>query len=372
MPRVASTSPPISNRALNRATLARQGLLERQAAGPVEMLRHLIGLQGQVPNAPYVALWSRLARFRPADLEALLVEREAVRATLMRATVHVALAEDFFAIRPLIQPIVARVLRSNHLKPLKGADPEEVAAAGRQELDAEALVPAELGRRLQARWPDIGAIDLSMPVRLLEPLVHVPPAGLFGRAGAPALTTARRWLGEKDVAPIDPEALALRYLKAFGPASGADFNAWSGLGGGAALFERLRPRLVTFATEDGREVFDLPEAPRPDEATPAPVRLLPDYDNVILGYAERGRILSPEAWKGLWRSNGLRPAFLIDGVVRGNWKLTLGKGTARADLFWFDSLSRGEAAALRHETERLLADLAPGRDVAVTLGAFAE
>jgi hypothetical protein len=369
MPRRPATATPISERALNRATLARQGLLERQPVDATAMLRHLIGLQGQVHSAPYVGLWSRLAAFTVADLEALLLNRRAVRATVMRSTLHVLLAEDFLAIRPLIDPIATRGFRTNHLKPLEGAEVEEVRAASRALLDAEALTPQALGRRLQARWPDIDPIALSMPARFLEPVVHVPPAGLWGATKAPELTRARRWLGRDPGPPIDFDALVLRYLAAFGPASGNDFNAWSGLSGGPAAMARLRGQLVALAGPDGRELFDLPEAPRPSEATPAPVRFLPDYDNVIVGYADRSRILPPVAAKGLWRANGLRPAFMVDGMVRGSWKLTAGKA-ARLEVAWFEPLGRRAEAALRREGRALLEALLPGRSAEIVVGPF--
>ena len=364
MPR-RTGAPAITERALNRATLARQSLLTRRKTDAAAMLRHLIGMQGQVHNAPYVGLWSRIEGFRAADLEALLADRRAVRATLMRVTLHVAMAEDFLSIRPLVQAIAARGFRANHLKPLGGADPDEVRAAGRLLLDRDALSPAALASHLSARWPGPKPIDLTMPVRFLEPLVHVPPAGLFGATGAPRLTTAGRWLGREPEEPIDLESLMLRYLAAFGPATGADFNAWSGLSGGATILERLRPRLVAFSGDDGRELFDLPKAPRPEEDVDAPVRLLPDYDNVILGYADRRRMLSPGAFAGLWQANGLRPAFTVDGFVRGSWKLKIGKAVAAVQFTRFGALRRKDEAALAREARALLATLLPDRQAEV-------
>ncbi len=370
MARRTDTLPPISNRALNRATLARQGLLERQPGSVRAMLAHLIGMQGQVHNAPYVGLWSRLTTFSASDLEALLKSGAAVRATLQRVTLHVATAEDFLAIRPLIDPVAWRGFRTNHLKPLNGADVEAIRAAGRELLDAGVWSPAALGKQLQARWPDVEPVPLSMVARFLDPVVHVPPAGLWGATGAPEITSAQNWLGRTPEVPIDFDALVLRYLTAFGPASGADFNAWSGLSGGPAAMERLRPKLVSFAAETGREVFDLPEAPRPSEAVAAPVRLLPDYDNVIVGYDDRTRIVSAEAFRGLWRANGLRPAYTVDGMVAGSWRLTLGKGTASIALLRFAPLRSEDEAALEREAWALLAALAPDRAAAVTVGDF--
>jgi hypothetical protein len=368
-PRPAAANP-ISERALNRATLARQGLLGRQPIDAETMLRRLIGLQGQVHNAPYVGLWSRLAAFTVADLEALLLDRRAVRATVMRSTLHVLLADDFLAIRPLIEPVALRGFRTNHLKPLGGADVDDIRGASRALLDAEALTPQALGRRLRAHWPEVDPIALSMPARFFEPVVHVPPAGHWGATRAPELTSARRWLGRNPGPPIGLDALVLRYLAAFGPASGNDFNAWSGLSGGAAAMARLREQLVALTGPDGRELFDLPEAPRPAEDTPAPVRFLPDYDNVIVGYAERSRMMSPAAAKGLWRANGLRPAFTVDGMVRGSWKLTAGR-VARLEVTWFEPLGTRAEAALRREGRALLEGLLPGRPAEIVIKPFA-
>ena len=369
MPRKTASLPPISRRALNRATLERQGLLQRQPRSATDMLRHLIGLQGQVQNAPHIGLWSRLVGFRTDDLDALLRERRAVRATLMRVTLHVVLAEDFLAIRPLIDPIALRGFRTNHLAPLGTADVDEIRARSRQLLDAGSLTPADLGKKLGERWPDIGAIELSMPARFIEPVVHVPPAGCWGATGAPKLTSAEHWLGRGPAVPVGIDALALRYLAAFGPATGKDFGAWSGLSGGPAAFERLRGQLVTFQGPDGRELFDLPDAPRPDEDVAAPVRLLPDYDNVIAGYADRSRILSPEAYRGLWRANGLRPAFTVDGEIRGSWKFTVGKEKAAAAFAAFTPLSARERDDIEVEAAAMMRDLTPGLAAEISFAA---
>ena len=360
MARRTIDAPLLSDRALNRATLMRQGLLERQAVSVEAMLETLIGLQGQVHKAPYIGLWSRLQHFAIEDLEALLKDRRAVRATMMRCTLHVATAADFLAIRPLIDPLAMRGFRANHLKPLLGADLEEVRAASRVLLDAETLSPAALGTRLKQRWPDGDAIALSMPARFLEPVVHVPPAGLWGATRGPELTSAKRWLGAAPGNPMRFDDLVLRYLGAFGPASGNDFGTWSGLTGGPAAMERLRGKLVCFIGEDGRELFDLPDAPRPGEEVEAPVRLLPDYDNVVVGYADRSRMLRREHIKGLWMANGMRPGFTVDGFVRGTWRLTIGKDTAGIAFLWFEGLRQRDQSELRREGKALLKAFAPG------------
>jgi hypothetical protein len=370
MPKRTIDAPVLTDRALNRATLMRQGLLERQAVGVPAMLTHLIGLQGQVHNAPYVGLWSRLTAFAIPDLEVLLKDRRAVRATLMRCTLHVVTAADFLAIRPLIDPIALRGFKTNHLKLLKGADVDEVRAASRVLLDVETLSPAALGARLRERWPETEAVPLSMAARFLEPVVHVPPAGLFGATRAPELTSARRWLGRDPDGSLSLDALVLRYLRAFGPASGHDFGSWSGLAGGPAAMERLRPQLLSFVGEDGRELFDLPEAPRPGPDIEAPVRLLPDYDNVVVGYDDRSRMLRPEHFKGLSMANGMRPGFTVDGFVRGTWKLKIGKDQASIAFFWFDKLTSKARAELTREARALLTTLAPDTTHDISFEAF--
>ena len=352
--------PLLTERALNRATLARQGLLERQAITPIEMLTHLIGMQGQMPKGPHVGLWSRLHAYRPADLERLLLDRTVVRATLMRCTLHVATAADFLGIRPLIDGIAWRGFRANHLKPMGDADIEAVREESRALLDAQPLTVQALGAALRARWPLLDPIALSMPARFLEPLVHVPPAGFWGSGKPPALSPARRWLGRDPGTPIDIDALALRYLAAFGPATGADFSVWLGVVGGAAVFKRLRPRLISFVGEDGRELFDLPDAPRPSAETPAPVRLLGDYDNILIGYDNRQRLVSSKALRGLVRANGMRPAFTVDGMVQGSWKLTIGQRSAQLAFAPFEPLGEPDAAELQAEGEALIHAMMPG------------
>jgi hypothetical protein len=209
-----------------------------------------------------------------------------------------------------------------------------------------------------------------MAARFLEPVVHVPPAGLFGATRAPELTSARRWLGRNPDASPNLDVLVLRYLRAFGPASGNDFGAWSGLSGGPAAMERLRGQLVSFVGEDGRELFDLPDAPRPGPDVVAPVRLLPDYDNVVVGYDNRSRMLRPEHFKGLSMANGMRPGFTVDGFVRGTWKLAIGKEAAGIAFLWFDKLNRREQAELTREGQALLSAFAPEAEPNVSFEAF--
>jgi hypothetical protein len=355
-----SSAPVLSNRALNRAVLARQMLLERQAVGVQEVLRLLVGLQGQNHNAPYFGLWSRIEGFSIGDLETLLKERKAVRGTLMRGTLHVAMAEDYLAIRPLLGPTLERIFNANHRKRLPGADIEAIRQLGRDLLDKEALSAGALGKKLAESMPGHNPTEMGMVTRILDDLVHVPPAGLWGATKAPTLRTARSWLEKEPGEGMALTELVRRYLAAFGPASKADFTAWSGLAG-AEAFEAMRDELVVFAGEDGRELFDLPEAPRPDADMPAPARLLADYDNILIGYADRARMADPKYLTHLMTINGIfNPTFTVDGFVHGLWKLTSGD-SSKVTLRWFMPLKKKDEAALTREAKSLLDTFAGGK-----------
>jgi hypothetical protein len=307
---------------LNRATLARQLLLQRAAVPPLEAVRHLVGLQAQVPHNPYTALWSRLDGFRPQALSRLLEDRSVVRISLMRATIHLVTAQDCLLLRPVVQPILDAELRRHrdYSPKLDGVDLRPVLASARRML-AEPRTGPELREALAERFPTLDTPALAYACRCHLALVQVPPRGLWGRGGQVATVTADSWLGRPLDAAPSPDDVLLRYFAAFGPASLADAATWSRLTGLRAVVERLRPRLVTFRDERGRELFDLPGAPRPGPDAPAPVRFLPEYDNVLLSHDDRSRFRSPED------RDALRPAsqvgwgaVLHDGVVRGTWR----------------------------------------------------
>src|SRR5205823_3598378 len=169
---------------------------------------------------------------------------------------------------------------------------------------------AELGRALHARWPDRDPVALAHAVRYMVPLVQLPPRGVWGAGGRAVWTTVEAWLGAPLAAEPDAEALVRRYLGAFGPATVNDVQAWSWLTRLRPVVERLRPDLVTFRDEAGNELFDLPDAPRPDPATPAPPRFLPEYDNLLLSHAERSRVIADG-----WRAQAPDPARPVHGSV---------------------------------------------------------
>ena len=177
----------LSRRALNRALLARQLLLRRSGLPAVEAIEHLVGMQAQIPHAPYVGLWTRLDRFHPDDLARLITERQAVRLALMRSTIHLVTARDGLALRPLVQPALDRDLyrNSTHGPRLTGMDRPALLATGRALLDERPLTAAELGTRLHAQWPDRDPSSLAYAMRNLAPLVQTPPRGLGGWADRP-------------------------------------------------------------------------------------------------------------------------------------------------------------------------------------------
>jgi Winged helix DNA-binding domain len=361
---------PLTLRVLNRATLERQLLLRRSAMAPRLAIGHLVGLQAQAPLAPYVGLWTRLAGFRPEHLENLLAERAVVRAHLMRNTVHLLIAEDFVSFRPLFQPLADRGLAANFGRNLIGVDLAELRTAASALLSQEALTRGQIGRRLAVRWPDHDPASLAYAATHLLHLVQVPPRGLWGSGGQATWFLGAAWLDGLDVSPLDParpenarEQLVLRYLAAYGPASVADIQAWSGLSRLREVTERLSTRLRTFTGPDGAPLLDLPDAPRPGPDVPAPPRFLPEYDNLLLSYAERSRVIPHRRPVPLPPGNGATGGtLLVDGLWRADWKIT--KGTL--EIQPHDRLSAADSAAIAAEGERLLDFAAPAgiaRDV---------
>jgi hypothetical protein len=316
----------LGERALNRATLARQLLLERAELSPLAAVRHLVGLQAQVPHNPYTGLWSRLDGFRPESLSQLLERRKVVRIGVMRGTIHLLSGDDCLLLRPLTQPVFEGQLRRHrdHSPKLRAVDLDPVVEAGRVALE-EPRTGTELRAFLAARFPDLDAAALAYACQMRLALVQVPPRGLWGKSVRVRWTTAEAWLGQPLETAPSLDAVVLRYLAAFGPAAVADVTTWCRLTGLREVVERLRPQLVTFRDERGRELFDLPGAPRPNPETPAPVRFLPEYDNVLLSHDDRSRFVSAAdrallrpVWSLGWG------AVLHDGAVRGVWRAEAG------------------------------------------------
>ncbi|MEU4657988.1 winged helix DNA-binding domain-containing protein [Streptomyces sp. NPDC023723] len=314
----------LDTRALNRATLARQFLLGRTTAPALDVITHLCGMQAQEPQEPFTGLWSRTRAFRPAELDALLTGRQAVRTHLMRRTVHLMAAADALAWRARHDSMLRQRVVTTYRAELAGLDLERLAAAGRAVMaDGRPRTMAELVAALDVRRPAAPRRVLGeLLVAALVPMAQLPPRGLWRtRAGVRNLPLAT-WLGQ-DPAPLpadgsDPvgRVLVRRYLAAYGPASRADLRSWCGLTGLPAAVKSVRDELVTFRDERGRELLDLPDAPRPDPGTPAPVRFLPAFDNAILGYHDRTRIID-DAHRGL--SVAGQRVVLVDGRVGATW-----------------------------------------------------
>jgi hypothetical protein len=345
----------LTARALNRALLERQGLLRRMPWTPLEAIEQLVGMQAQVPQAPHAGLWTRLERFAPGDLAALLDARAAVRGTVMRSTLHLVSAPDMLALQALLGPLHARAFAAQaHFRTeLEAAGRDAVLAVGLDMLREAPRTTAEIARELAARWPERDAAALSYGVRYHVPLVQVPPRGTrhdrHGGAARFALTEA--FLGEPLPGGETADAFLLRYLAAFGPATVADMTTWSGLTGVREVVDGLRDRLVVLRDAAGRELLDVPGAPLPDEDVPAPPRFLPEFDNLVLSHADRSRVI-PEPARGRVKASLGRPMLLVDGFVAATWRIPR-EGGLRIEPF--APLAAADAAAVTEEGERLLA-----------------
>jgi hypothetical protein len=383
-------------RGLNRALLSRQLLLDRprlpaddraRALRVVETIEHLVGLQAQAPFPPYFGLQSRLEGFRSHDLASLITSRGVVRIALMRGTIHLVSARDCLPLRRVVQPVIDRGMRTAYGKQLAGLDTEALATAGRALVEAEPLTFSQLGQALAERWPDHPAHALAQGVRAFVPLVQVPPRAVWGQAGQSRHTSAEHWLdAPRDASPAQVTGLTgltgptglmgladlvTRYLGAFGPATVRDVTTWSGLTGLKPVMEQLRPSLITFRDEQGAELFDLPLAPRPDDDVPAPVRLVAEFDNLVLSHADRSRVISQENSGRLYTVNGVIPgAVLIDGFVAGMWRVDSSRDAATVTIELFGPMR--ERDALVREAARVLAFCSPGASHDIRFGPLSE
>jgi hypothetical protein len=284
-----------------------------------------------------------------------------VRIVLMRSTIHLVTVRDALAFRPMVQPVIDRGTDAAWGKRLQGVDRQALAEATRQVLEEGPLTFAEIGSRLSESWPQHDPAALAQAARAAVPLVQVPPRGVWGESGPVAHAPLESWVGHPLDAAPDRAALVLRYLTAFGPASVADVQTWSGLTRLGPVLEGLRPQLVTFRDEDGRELFDLEEAPRPEADIPAPPRFLYDFDNLLLSHADRRRVVSEDyRAKAFARQNEVPNALLVDGFTSGTWKVERTREGAVLNVQPFRRLSGDENEAVTAEGARLLDFLAPG------------
>jgi hypothetical protein len=345
----------LTAKALNRATLARQMLLAREKTTVLRAVERLVGMQAQVPRPPFIGLWSRLQRFRPEDLTRLVRDRKLVRATMMRATLHLVSTKDYLALRPTLQPMLSAAMQSVLKDRASGLDMDAISQAARACLEERPRTFDEVRAVLRAAWPQADERAMGYAVRTHLPLVQVPTDTRWGWPGAACFAVAASWIGQPVTGKPDLRALVLRYLGGFGPATVADAETWSSLRGLKATFEELRPKLRVFRDEKGRELFDLPKAPRPPADTPAPVRFLPEYDNLLLAHADRTRIIS-EAHRRKVATANLRilSTFLVDGVVSGTWRIDRSRSSAVLVLDAFVPLPRKTRAELIEEGTALV------------------
>lgn len=325
-------------------------------------------MQAQLPNSPYVGLWTRLERFQPDDLATLITGRRAVRLGMMRNTIHLVTARDCLGLRPLFQSLLERTLRTSIFgRHLAGMDTAALIGEATRLMQDRPRTLAELASLLGERWPRRDPSSLAYAIRHLVPLVQVPPRGVWGKSAQAKCTTAELWLGRPLERVPSLERLILRYLRAFGPATVADISAWSGLKALRDPVERLRPQLRTFRDEQGPELFDIQDGPLPDPATPAPPRFLPEYDNLVLGHADRTRVIAFEH-----RYVVAKGTFLVDGFIAGVWTIKRDRDGAQLVVSSFKPLSGADRAGLEVEGDRLLAFAAADvarRDVAFQVAA---
>ena len=353
------TTGTLTVRQLGRATLARQMLLERASAGVAEAVGRLAGMQAQEARPPFAGLWSRVEGFTRGDLHAALHDRAVVRATWLRATLHLVTADDYLALRPTLLPGLGDALRVLG-KRAEGLEPEKVLPVARELLAEAPRTFGELRPLLAERFPEANDRTLGYATRLLLPLVMVPSDDRWGFPSVASFTLADEWLGKPVAEDEAREKLARAYLAAFGPAAAADMQTWAGMKGAKAVLDGLGDELRTFKDERGRVLYDLPDAPRPDPDTPAPPRFLPEFDNLVLAHDDRTRVLPPEA-KGLVVTKNLRvrATFLLDGMAAGTWAVTVKRRTATMTLMPFAKLTKRAVGELEPEAGALLAFLEP-------------
>ncbi|MBO3749705.1 AlkZ family DNA glycosylase [Streptosporangiaceae bacterium NEAU-GS5] len=342
----------ISRRTLNRTTLRRQLLLERAPISALAAIERVVALQAQAVYAPYVGLWSRVRGFAHDDLTRLLLDRSVVRGWLLRSTQHLTASADYAWLRPLVRPAMARARQAAFGRATRDVDLAELAEAARTLLAGRTLTRPQIGRLLAERWPGCDPAALGWSVQALLPIIHEPPNGTWGRGGATPFTLAESWLGGPLATEPDPRALVRRYLAGYGPASVMDVQAWSGLTRLREVVESMPLR--TYRAESGATLYDLPEAELADPAEPAPVRFLPEFDNLMVAYADRTRIMTDEHRRRVCVGSQVAATVLVDGMVAGVW-------TAKGGAVRVEPLEpHGQGAALEQpeEREELMAFLA--------------
>lgn len=353
---MTTSSDTLSQRELNRATLARQFLLERHAMSPFDLVHALVGLQSQTTQSWYLGFWSRIIDFDPEEVSQLMLDRKIARVALMRSTIHLVTAEDCLGLRPLVQSVIERSTSGNWAKYVDGHDQKEIVAAGREVLKEKPLAFSEIGKKLGEKWPGTNEQALAQIVRSGLTLIQVPPRGLWQKSGAAKHTTSEIWFG-KLKSKMTLDEMVLRYLAAFGPASVNDIQSWSGVTKLREVVDRLSKQLRVFRNEDGKELFDLPEAPRPDADVPAPVRVMYDYDNLFLSHKDRSRFFVEGASPSSIEI--IHGTVMCDGLVVAVWQYKLEKDTAWMTIDLVTRLSKKDTNAVMDEAEKALKFITP-------------
>jgi len=349
----------LSNRELNRATLERQMLLGRSERGIVEAVEFLLGQQAQQTHDPYVGLWSRLTGFRHEALTELIVGKRLVRATTLRGTLHLHTPRDLAGLRTLIQPVLERMWQGNFRRRFGDNDQEAVLAAARSIIDREPMSAGALGKELARLFPTAEPLAMTVLLQVREALIQVPPTRIWGSGHAPLLMRSARYLGKVESA-LDLRTLVRRYLAAYGPASVNDMQSWCGLTKLGEAFEAIGDELVTFENEDGRTLYDLPEAPRPGADVEAPVRFMPLYDNAFLGFEDRRRFVLPGRKSDFL--NDAKPAVVVNGIIAGGWAIKSRKRQARVVVTPYRRLTKREVAEVEREGLKLLQFMEEGAE----------
>jgi hypothetical protein len=353
----------LTQRALNRALLARQLLLARTRMPIEQAVTHLVGLQAQKPDPPHIGLWSRVAGVRHCDIDELIEHRRLVRVAAMRSTIHLLSADDGVRLRPVIQPVLDRELRAQTFRSLRWVDVNAVTTRGRELCESRPLSFADLGQALVAEFPRADAHALAIAVRNNCVLVQIPPRGRW-RTPAPTVhVPAASWLHRPEHNDPDPAPLVLRYLRAFGPATSPDIARWCGLQGIKLVLERLRDELRWFTDDRGRTLADVPDGILPDPDTPAPVRFLPEYDNALLSHADRTRIIADGDRPAVFTRNGqVEGTVLVDGYVRATWRTVTQERQETISVRPLCQLSNGARADIEREALLLLDFASRGRE----------
>lgn len=350
------SSELITTRQLNRALLARQMLLARENTSAVNAVERLAGMQAQQARPPFVGLWTRLDGFQRGDLTGPLQRREIVRATAMRGTIHLMSAADYVGLRGALQPALTKGMKSILRERAQNLDVAALEAEARTFFGGSPATFDALRNHFKTQDPEADERAMAYAIRNVLPLVQVPTDAQWGYPAAADFALAETWLGTQvSTEPAPAHELVRRYLAAFGPATPTDAQAWSGLQGLRQVFEDLRPTLVTFRDARKRELFDLPEAPRPEEDRPAPVRFVPEFDNLVLAHDDRTRVIADEHRPRVTLKNlQVLATFLVDGFVAGTWKVERKRKAAALILEPFGQIDKKTAKALEAEGDALL------------------